>query len=274
MKIKNLIAIITFCIVLISCSYPKRLAYDFVKKSRNASVAFYVPAELKKENIRKDCNPRNIDLIVLDEEQLRDTIEARTKIVNKIDDDIFLDVMYASFEETLKDYKLKLEYWENENARPDSMHWIVDMSYVEVHELVEHLLTNCGVEGNYEFIPSTTVNVASWFELANDENSHLLFTEQNYCEYIIDCNYSLDTANNLLINADVHRLSIDGFYDFAVVLGRLYAGYAYDFFMNDYVRKEMIKKGKTYNENMYMRYDPYELFIYSTNKDKLIKMEE
>lgn len=275
MKIKNLIAIITFCIVLISCSQPKRLAYDFVNKSKGAAVAFYVPKELKKENIRKDCNPNNIDLVTLDEEQLRDTIEARTKIVNKIDDERFLDVMIASFEETLKDYNLKLEYWETEDTKPDSLHWVVDLSHIEVVELVEHLLTHCGVEGNYEFLPSTTVNVASWFELINDDNTHRLFTEQNYGEYIIDCYYTLDTANNLVINAELQQLSIDGFYDFAVMLGKLYAGYTYDFFMNDYVRKEMIRKEKDYDEEyMYLRYDPYEMFIYGTYKDKLIRMEE
>lgn len=56
---------------------------------------------------------------------------------------------------------------------------------------------------------------------------------------------------------------------------KLYAGYTYDFFMNDYVRKEMIRKEKDYDEEyMYLRYNPYESFIYGTYKDKLIRMEE
>ena len=275
MRIKNLVLVVILCIVMMSCSLHKRLAYDFVDNSKGAAVAFYVPNELKIENIRKDCDPNNIDLVTLDEDQLRDTIDARNMIVNKIDEERFLDVMIASFEETLKDYNLELEYWENETAKPDSMHWVVDLSHIEVTELVEHLLTHCGVDGNYEFLPSTTVNVASWFELVNDENSHLLFTEQNYGEYIIDCYYTLDTANNLVVNAEFQRLSIDGFYDFAVMLGKLYAGYTYDFFMNDYVRKEMIRKEKDYDEEyMYLRYNPYESFIYGTYKDKLIRMEE
>ena len=129
------------------------------------------------------------------------------------------------------------------------------------------------MEGNYEFLPSTTVNVASWFELINDEKSHFLFTEQDYSEYVSDCYYERDTADNYIIKADFQRLSIDGFYDFAVMLGKLYAGYAYDFFMNDYVKKEMIRKEKDYNEEyMYLRYDPYEYYIYGTYKDRLIKM--
>lgn len=274
MKIKNILLLVFAVVVLVSCSQPKKLAYDFVNKSKGAKVAFYVPDELKKANIRRDCDPNNIDLVLLDEDQLRDTIEARTKIINKIDDKVFLSVMIASFEETLKDYDLELDYWENETTSPDSLHWVVDMSHVEITELIEYLITQCGVEGNHEFLSSTTVNVASWFELMNGDYSKMLFTEQNYGEYILDCYYTLDTVNNLVINAEIQQLTLDGFYDFAVILGRLYAGYTYDFFMNDYVRQQYLKKEKEYPETDYLRYDPYESYIYHTRKDKFIPIEE
>lgn len=261
-------------LIFVSCSPHKQLAYDFVSHSKGASVAFYVPEELQKINNRSDCNPENVDLVLLDEDQLQDTIDSRIKILNDIDDGIFLNVMIASFEETLKDYELNLQYWEDENTKPDSLHWIVDLSHIEIQELQTVLVASCAVEGNYEFLPSTTVNVASWFELINDEKSHFLFTEQDYSEYVSDCYYERDTADNYIIKADFQRLSIDGFYDFAVMLGRLYAGYAYDFFMNEYVKTEMIRKEKEYDEEyMYLRYDPYEYYIYGTYRDRLIKME-
>lgn len=272
MKIKTLLILLS-SLVLTSCSVHKNLAYDFVKKSKGASVAFYVPNELKKMNIRKDCDPKNVELVALDEEQLRDTIDARTKIVNKIDDELFLNVLIASFEESLKDYDIKLEYWENENTKPDSLHWIVDLSHLEIQEYIDYLMTHCGVEGNYEFLPSTAVNVASWLELINGDESKLLFTEQNYGEDIVNCDYYLDSLNNIVVNAEFRRVSIDGFYDFAVMLGKLYAGYCYDFFMNEYVRKEMKKREKDYSDDTYMRYDPYESYIYYTSRDKLITVE-
>lgn len=259
---------------MVSCSLHKNLAYDFVQKSKGASVAFYIPEKLEKNNQRSDCNPKSVELVTLDESQLRDTINARTKIVNKIDDEIFFNVMIASFEETLKDYDLNLLYWEEDGKMPDSLHWIVDLSHIEVTEIVKHQITHCGVEGNYEILPATAVNVASWFDLSNGEKSTLLFTEQDYEDYLVDCYYTLDTANNLIVNADYQIISLDGFYDFAVILGRLYAGYCYDFFMNEYVRNEMIKKENYYDENeMYLRYDPYESFIYGTYRDRLLKVE-
>lgn len=274
MRHKKLLMIFLLSMTFVSCSPHKKLAYDFVNKTRGTSVAFYVPEDLKKTNIRKDCDPNIPELFVLDEEQLRDTIEARTKIVNKIDDEIFLEVMIKSFEKTLEDYNLKLEYWEDGNMKPDSLHWIVDLSHVEIQEYLTYSLSECGVESNTEFFLVTAVNVASWFGLMNNEKSHFLYTEQDCEEYIADCYYSLDSLNNLIANVEYKQLTIDDFYNFAVVLGKLYAGYSYDFFMNEYVKKEMIRREKEYSNDIYLRYDPYESYIYHTRSDRFVPMEE
>lgn len=272
MRCKILLMSSLISILFTSCSPQKRLAYDFVNKTKGASVAFYVPKELKKTNIRRDCDPSNIDLVTLDEDQLRDTIAARTRIVNKINDDIFLNVLYASFESTLNDYDLAIEYYDEE-IKPDSLHWIIDLSHIEIQEYVETLLSHCGVDGNFEFFPSTAVNVASWFEMSDGDTTKLVFTEQNYSGYIEDCYYTLDSLKNLVPNVEMNPVTIDGFYDFAVMLGRLYAGYCYDFFMNEHVKKVMIREKKEYDDDIYMRYDPYEMVIYFTRYDKMILMD-
>lgn len=261
------------CLLFASCSVQTNLAYDFVWKTKGAEVAFYIPKELTKINIRKDCQGKFLDSIA--PEDINDTINARTIIVNKIDEEKFFNVMISSFESTLNDYNLKLSYWENENTKPDSLHWVVDLSHIEVIEFMEYIMADCGYD-SYEFIPSTSVNVDSWFDLINSDNptGTLLYTEQSFVEYVEDCNYYYDTLNNVVVSADIQRLTIDGFYAFAVMLGKLYAGYSYDYFMNDYVKKEMMRRGKEYSEDKYMRYDPYESYIYRTRRDKLIRVEE
>ena len=88
----------------------------------------------------------------------------------------------------------------------------------------------------------------------------------------MDCYYTLDSLNNLITNVELNELSVEGFYDFAVILGKLYAGYSFDYFMNEYVRTEMKKKDMEYSDDIYMRYDPYEMYIYYTRKDRLIEL--
>ncbi len=274
-NINKIISFVLISLSFVSCSSHRNLAYDFVKKTKGVSVAFYVPKELQKTNLRNDFDIDSESFEGLDEDQIQDSIDSRIKILNKIDDDIFLDVMIASFEETLKDYDLKLEYWETGTAKPDSLHWVVDLSQMEIQELVTYQYTSCGAYGDYEIVPFTRVNVAAWFELINGEKLTVAFSEQNYEDYISDCYYKIDSANNVIANVEYHSVNIDGFYDFAVMLGKLYAGYCYDFFMNEYVREELTKKDEEYYENyMYMRYDPYEYYIYSAYGDRLIKLED
>ena len=85
---------------------------------------------------------------------------------------------------------------------------------------------------------------------------------------------TLDSLNNLVTNIEFQDISIEGFYNFAVVLGKLYAGYSFDYFMNEYVRREMRNKKKEYSDDIYLRYDPYEAYIYYTRSDKFIPMED
>ena len=269
-RVPMLFMLLTFVLMFVSCAPHKKLAYDFIKNTKGASVAFYLPNELEKNNIRKDCLPENLGFI--EEECVDDTIAARTKIVNKIDDEMFLDILISSFESTLEDYDLALEYWENENSMPDSLHWVVDLSHIEILEYIEYQVAQCIVEGDYEILPSVGVNVASWIDLINGEEANFVYTEQSFYEQICDCYYTLDSLNNIVLNAEYYEFDIDDFYDFAVFLGKLYAGYSFDYFMNEYVKKEMKKKGQEYSDDMYMRYDPYESYIYYTRRDKFIEL--
>ena len=142
MRIKACLIISMICLLFASCSTQTNLAYDFVRKTKGAEVAFYVPYQLDKINIRKDCQGDFLDSIA--PEDINDTINARTRIVNKIDDEKFFNVMISSFESTLNDYNLKLSYWENENTKPDSLHRVVDLSHIEVIEFIEYIMSSCG----------------------------------------------------------------------------------------------------------------------------------
>ena len=269
-RVPMLFMALAFVMSFVSCAPHKKLAYDFVRDAKGTSVAFYLPNELEKKNIRKDCQIEN--LYHIETEYVQDTIEARTKIVNKIDDEMFLDILFSSFESTLKDYDLSLEYWENENSRPDSLHWVVDLSHIEILEYIEYQMAQCEVEGNYEMIPSVGVNVATWIDLVNGDKANFVYTEQSFYEQICDCYYTMDSLNNIILNAEYQSITIKDFYDFAVLLGKLYAGYSFDYFMNEYVKTEMKKKGLEYSDDIYMRYDPYEMYIYYTGRDRLIEL--
>ena len=96
---KARLCLIFILIIMSSCTSQKKFAYDFVNKSKGAEVAFYVPDRLMKDNVRYDCQPENMEDVAL--EDVLDVIETRTRVVNKIDDDLFLDILISSFDDRI-----------------------------------------------------------------------------------------------------------------------------------------------------------------------------
>ena len=133
---KKYILILTAAVLLLlSCSEQQSVARRFVKNNRKTVVALYMPERLVKSNLRNDSIPEE-----LADSSLQTQIaylEKQVKVIDKVNDDKLLDIIYLSMKETLKDYGLKVEYWEGENTRPDSTHWVIDIPRIEVAEVCE-----------------------------------------------------------------------------------------------------------------------------------------
>ena len=268
---KKLILILSAAVLLLlACSEQQGVARRFVKNNRNTVVALYLPDRLEKRNLRNDSVPE-----FLADSSLQTQIaylEKQVKVIDKIDDDKFLDIIYLNMTKTLKDYGLTVEYWEDSISQPDSTHWVIEIPRIEITEANEKQRFCDWVYGNRYCldVPVDLVNVAVWFNLANDTTSTMTFTEQNYLndtDVVFDIDYE---RNKVISKTYCDTINIDGFYKFATILGRLYAGYCYDFMMNKYIDNHEVGTIDTINR---YRYDPYERYFYKTDRDYLIEMK-
>ena len=268
---KNKLVILAFALLflLAACSGQHSIARRFVKQNRNTVVALYLPERLDKRNLRNDSIPE-----YLADSSLKTKIaylEKQVKVIDKVDDDKLLDIIYLSMKETLKDYGLSVEYWEDSVARPDSTHWVIDIPRIEVTEVCEkqQFYARDSYYNLYSRdIPVNLVNVATWFSISNDTTATMTFTEQNYLD---DIDYVVESqADKVYSKTYCDTISIDGFYRFAKILGKLYAGYCYDFLMNKYIDNHKVEPIDKINR---YRYDPYERYFYKTDRDYLIEMK-
>ena len=268
---KKLILILSAAIILLlSCSEQHGIARRFVKNNRNTVVALYVPQKLVKRNLRNDSIPEYLADSSL-QVQI-EHLEKQVKVIDKVNDDKFLDIIYLTMQKTFKDYGLTVEYWEDETSLPDSTHWVIEIPRIEVTEMCE-LQQFCGWVDYQRFcmdVPVDVVNVAAWFDLANDTVYTMTFTEQNYFNDT-DVDFDIDyQTNRVVARTYCDTIGIDGFYHFASVLGKLYAGYCYDFLMNKYIDNHQEEPIDTINR---FRYDPYERYFYRTDRDYLIEIK-
>ena len=263
------LSVLAAILLLLSCSEQQSVARRFVKNNRKTVVALYLPDRLEKRNLRDDSIPEN-----LADSSLQTQIaylEKQIKVIDKIDNDKFLDIIYLTMQSTLKDYGLSVEYWETETSQPDSTHWVIDIPRIEVTEVCEPQRFCDWVDYNKYCldVPVDLINVAAWFNLSNDTTSTMTFTEQNYFNDT-DVSFDVDYRNNIVAKVSCDTISIDGFYKFASVLGRLYAGYCYDFMMNKYIDNQ---GDDAINDVYRYRYDPYERYFYRTDRDYLIEVK-
>ena len=86
-------------------------------------------------------------------------------------------------------------------------------------------------------------------------------TDYSFWANKIDYDYTIDT------------LELKDVYNYAVYLGKLYAGYTYDYMMNSYVSSELRKRN--YQYQVLLRYDPYKKQLrYAEEDDYFIEVSE
>ena len=199
----------------------------------------------------------------------------RTEVLNGFNQDLFLDIVYNAYAETMGDYGVTVYVPENiDQVQVDSTHWLVMLSRMEISgritEYEDYLFSDTD-EYSYKH-PLNTVNVASWFEVNDGDWKPVLFCEHNLMDgFDSKTDYSF-WANKIDYNYTIDTLELKDVYNYAVYLGKLYAGYTYDYMMNDYVRAELKKKGYAYQ--LLLRYDPYKKQLrYAAEDDGFVVVE-
>lgn len=249
MKIKNaiigLIAVMTFA----SCGSEFRLANRFVAQSPQIQVAVYFPEAAQ------------VSLIPEEDGTL-------SRVLDSVDQDQFLDIMYAAFAEELGAYRLNVYLPEDPDyVQVDSLHWLVVLSQVEIQGLFteyEDYLFDFIDEYSYSF-SLNTVNVASWFDLNDGQWHPTQFDEYNLRDDF-DSYVAKSSENGLQYHYQITPLQAKDVYDFAVYLGRRYAAFTYDYMLNGYVESGMKPKNET--PRFKLRWDPREQLYYFQSENE------
>lgn len=243
-------------LALSSCQTELKLAKKYQAEHSSIQAAVFFP---EKAEVKTEYN----------------MTYGQTEVLNGFNQDMFLDVMYNAYAQTLGDYGVSVYVPDDIDQVPvDSTHWLVMLSRVEISGRVteyEDYLFSDTDEYTYRH-PLNTVNVASWFEVNDGDWKPVLFCEHNLMDGFdsktdfsfwtqkIDYTYTIDT------------LALQDVYNYAVFLGKLYAGYTYDYMMNSYVGTELKKKGYSYQ--LLLRYDPYKKQLrYMEEDDGFVEIE-
>ena len=238
----SFVAFAIIALLMSSCQTELKLAKNFVAEKSNTRVAVYFP---EKAEVKVEYNPE---------------LGKQTEVLNGFSQDLFLDVVYNAYAAALSDYDMEVYLPEDiDNVQVDSVHWLVMLSRMEILGQVmeyEDFLFSDTDEYSYKH-PLNSVNVASWFEISDGEWKPVLFCEHNLIDgFNSTTDYSFWTGT-IDYSYTIDTLELKDVYNYAVYLGRLYAGYTYDYMMNSYVGAELKRQNLDYWNQSKLRYDPY-----------------
>ena len=237
MKIKQIVIGVIMAMILASCGSEFKLAKSFMDQSKDARVAVYFPETAQ---------------VTLIQDQDGDY----TQVLDSVNQNMFLDIMYAAYADGLRQYGLDVYVPEDQdNIQVDSTHWLVILSNLEIQGLYteyDDYLFDFINEYEYSF-SLNTVNVASWFDINDGEWHPTLFDEHNlrddFSSYV-----SRSWENGTQYHYSINPLTTEDVYKYAVYLGTRYAEFTYDYMMNRYVASEMAKKNQF--ARFKLRWDP------------------
>lgn len=244
--------------VLTSCQTELKLAKKYMEERPHIEAAVYFP---EKAEVKVEYNSQ---------------YGKQTEVLNGFSQDMFLDIMYNAYAQTMGDYGVNVYVPEDIDKVPvDTTHWLVMLSRVEVSgritEYEDYLFSDTD-EYSYKH-PLNTVNVASWFEVNDGDWKPVLFCEHNLMDgFDSKTDYSFWTQK-IDYSYTIDTLDLQDVYNYAVYLGKLYAGYTYDYMLNSYIGTELKKKG--YGYQIMLRYDPYKKQLrYAEEDDYFVEIKE
>ena len=225
MRIRGLIIAMLAAVLFSGCGSELRLARRFVEQSKQCQAAVYFPEEAQVTLIQSEDGEY-------------------TKVLDSLDQNAFLDIVYAAYAEELRHCGVEVYVPEDpDNIAVDTAHWLVVLPRVEIQGLFTPYVDQLfDLIDSYEYsFLLNTVNVAAWFDIDDGQWLPTLYYEHNLRDDFRS-RMSRSRENGLQYHYDIQTLTSDDVYNYAVFLGRRYADYTFNYMMNRYVSREMARK--------------------------------
>jgi len=268
---KTIFLIFPVVVILASCSAEWKLANRYAQESDKVSLMY-----LSADNLFADYLPTwpIEDYDSLDEYGQDSARLANSLIIKQINQNDFFATFNESFVKELRRYGVQVftEAQMEAFQLVEGEQWMVNLAQVEIEETImsyhdEEVLN--GMLYTYDF-PVNQVTFSSWFEFSplnipENKSQKVLFASYN----VTDKYQGYFTQNFLTGEVgyflDIDTLDMTAFKNNVSFLGRLYAGYTFDYLMNHYLKKQIPDGNRS---GKYLRYDPYRRLLFSTENDR------
>lgn len=275
MKIK-LLRFIALSLLLASCSVERKLASRLAVDTEGLAIMLISTDQIFADQL---TYPDVEDWDRLSPEEQDSVRLSSSRIIKDLSGQQFLNIFKQSYTKELGRYGVKVfgESDLNDFHSWEGSSWLVNLAQVEVQEQQQIIRDEELVNGTlYTYdIPVNNVNIASWFEVARMNASTDNSMEVMFASYDISDDYHGYFTQNFVTgevgyNLRSDTLNMDKFYLSVAFLGRLYAGYTFDYILNNRLKDQLDSEKRS---GRYFRYDPYRRYLFPTERDRFLPLE-
>ena len=264
-------------IILFSCTAERKFAREFIRNDSTRNVLVMPPELIYKTSLKayeiKDAG--NLDPYVLDS-----LLYENSLFLKYIWDTVFIEDYYNTYCEELENLGYTV-YSEDSlisflSGKPNA--YIFNLAQLELEEYIMPVEEKEEFD-QYQFhevFNLNAVNINSWLEISslNEDENNILFFSSLFTTDELEGNFKYNYyTGDVKYYYNIDSLNLEKVYYLAPLAGYLYAGYTFDYFMNEYVVRRMEEEDKR-RSTFYYHYER-ETNILSVAKDdqKFIPMD-
>lgn len=233
--------ILAFVLFLFSGCYPEwKLSRTYIDSEKNVAILLLPANYVFKNNLK---NSKLADKSASDDWEKDSTLIANSEFLQKLSDSVFLETFVNSMIDEFEQLGLTV-YMEN---RLDTFLFVEDKAYifniaqVELEELFSVHEARESID-EYVYVKKVdlnTLNYNFWFELSemNDatENPKLFYGSETINDVISGYFTENIFTGKVAYKYHISEIDMEVVYRYADIFARKFAGYTFDYIMNDFL---------------------------------------
>jgi len=262
--------------MITSCSVEEKLALNFVKANNTRSILIFPPDQIFKVNQKKELLD---SLKIYDESKFDSVLYAHSDYLQYLNDSLFIANYVLGYKEEMT--SLGFAVYNQEETQTfmevDSNAYVANIAQIEIEETYYDYRAGETIYGHYYHydFELNAIVVNSWIELKEFDkngNGQQLYYATDLITDDFEGDFHVDIfAGEMRYVYNIDTLETENLYNFAFLLGRKYASYTMDLFINKHL-DENVPKGQ--RSETYWRYDPYRKEFFPEEENKFIPMDE
>jgi len=240
MTFRSLLFILASALIFTSCYPEYKLAKTFIESKPDVSVLILPANYIFKNNLRKENLGDTTGMTAWEVDSAR---MANSVFLKDFSDSVFLETyinsMFLEFEKL--GFKVYSESFIDSFLFSQKPAYLLNIAQLEIEEFKSEFEDE-GVVNGYVYHKSIDVdalNINSWIEISilnMEEDGRRLFFASETLADIINGHFSESlTTGAIKYKYQTIEIDVDIIYRYAELLGQKYAGYTYDYVMNNYI---------------------------------------